>query len=241
MKITVLGCNGLYPADEINTSGYLLSAENFNMVLDMGSGIFSALQKIIKPERVNLIFISHLHFDHISDLGVYNYYLESKAKRGEFSGKIKLLVKNDESAVYRAIAGLNYFEIEEYGDEIKEICGAKLAFYKMNHPVLSHAVTVQIGDKTFGYLGDGNVSDNLKRVISLSDLTVAHAPFFKVQADSLKPHASAFEIACSASELKKRVLISHFMPGCDMQALSDEIEFACEYLTLVTQGKSYLV
>ena len=241
MKITVLGCNGLYPADGINTSGYLLSTENFNMVFDMGSGVFSALKKIIAPESVNAIFISHLHFDHVSDLGVYNYYLESKAKKGEFSGKIKLLVKNDESAVYRAIEGLNYFEIEEYGGDFKEIMGARLDFYQMKHPVLSHAVTVRLGDKAFGYLADGNVSDNLKTVISLCDLTIAHAPFYKAQSDSSNPHPSAYEIARIAKELKKRVLISHFAPGCDMLALESEIQFASEYCSFVTQGESYLI
>jgi ribonuclease BN (tRNA processing enzyme) len=241
MKITVLGCNGLYPMDGINSSGYLLSDENFNLVLDMGSGVFSALQKIIAPERVNAVFISHLHFDHISDLGVYNYYLESKAKKGEFSGKIKLLVKNDGSAVYRAIEGLNYFEIEEYGDALKYINGATLEFYQMKHPVLSHAVTVQLGGKTFGYLGDGNVSDNLKRVIALSDLTIAHAPFFKAQADSSKPHASAYEVACIARDLKKRVLISHLMPNCEKKTLNEEIRECAEYCSIVNQGEIYLV
>lgn len=241
MKITVLGCNGLYPAGGINTSGYLLSDEKFNLVLDMGSGVFSELQKYIAPEKVNAIFISHLHFDHIADIGVYNYYLESKAKKGEFSGKIKLFVKNDESAVYRAIEGLNYFEIEEYGDGFKKIMDAKLEFYQMKHPVLSHAVTVNLSGKRFGYLGDGNVSENLKTVISSCDLTIAHAPFFKAQAGELKPHASAYEISSIAKECKKHVLISHFMPGCDMDALKQEIEDGSEYCSFVIQGKTYLI
>ena len=38
MKITVLGCNGLYPSNKRNTSGYLLTANDVNIVLDMGSG-----------------------------------------------------------------------------------------------------------------------------------------------------------------------------------------------------------
>lgn len=240
MKITVLGCNGLYPSKQFNTSGYLLSVEKVNIVLDMGSGVFSTLKELVKPEKVNAIFISHLHFDHISDLGVYNYYLESKAKKGEFAGKIKLLVKNDESAIYRAIAGLNYFEIVEYSDKLT-LFDLEFSFYKMKHPVLSHAVTVGFKGKKFGYLSDGNVSENLEGVIKECDLTVAHAPFTKAQSGKEKPHSSAYDIALLAKKYKKQTLISHFTPDSDKKELQEEISFAREFCKLVTQGESYLV
>lgn len=241
MKITVLGCNGLYPSNKINTSGYLLTASEVNIVLDMGSGVFSALKEFVLPEKVNAIFISHLHYDHIADLGVYNYYLESKAKKGEFFGKIKLLVKNDESAVYRAIEGLNYFEIVQYGSEAVNLCNLELSFYTMKHPVLSHAVVVKSGQKKFGYLADGNISKNLEAVIKECDLTVAHAPFLKDQGGEEKPHATAYGIALLAKKYNRKVLISHFVPDSNLKELEGEISFANEVCKLVTQGESYLV
>ena len=85
MKLTVLGKYGPYAPIGGCTSGYYIEGNGFSVAFEMGAGVFSRLQSVCRPEKLSALIISHLHFDHISDLGVMNYYLEALARRGEFS------------------------------------------------------------------------------------------------------------------------------------------------------------
>ncbi len=71
MKLTVLGCSGSMPGPDSPASGYLVEAEGYRLVLDMGNGAFGALQRYLRPTDVDAIVISHLHADHCIDLTAY--------------------------------------------------------------------------------------------------------------------------------------------------------------------------
>ena len=241
-ELSILGCNALYPSNQINTSGYLLTVDDTNILLDAGSGVFAELKKRVKPESVSAVFISHLHFDHISDLGVYNYYLEFLAKKGLFFGKIKLIVKKSESAVYQSIAGLNYFEIVNFDDETPILLdNLKLSFFKNGHPVETYGVTVCYNDKVFTYASDGNICDNLERAIKESDLTVCHAPFKYEERGENKPHPSALEVCKIAKKYGSKIVISHLFPDCDNSALKEECFAEYDNCIFAVQGEKYSI
>src|SRR5689334_6088715 len=71
MRLTVLGCSGSTPGPDSPASGYLLEAEGFRFVLDLGNGAFGSLQRYVDPASVDAIFVSHLHADHCIDLTSY--------------------------------------------------------------------------------------------------------------------------------------------------------------------------
>ena len=47
MKLTVLGCSGSVPGPDSPASGYLVEAEGYRLVLDLGHGAFGALQRYV--------------------------------------------------------------------------------------------------------------------------------------------------------------------------------------------------
>ena len=51
MKLTVLGCSGSLPGPDSPASGYLVEAEGYRLLLDMGNGVLGPLQ-IHRPARV---------------------------------------------------------------------------------------------------------------------------------------------------------------------------------------------
>ena len=71
MKVTVLGCSGSVPGPDSPASGYLIEADGYRLVLDLGHGAFGALQRYVAPTDVDAIVISHLHADHCIDLTAY--------------------------------------------------------------------------------------------------------------------------------------------------------------------------
>ena len=82
MELTVLGKYGPFPPAGGKTSGYLLTIGEKKILLDCGEGVFSALRGVTDPYALDCIVLSHFHFDHACDLGVFNYYLENRAKTG---------------------------------------------------------------------------------------------------------------------------------------------------------------
>ena len=71
MRVTVVGCAGTFPGPDSPASCYLLEAEGFRLILDLGNGALGALQRFAGLFSVDAICLSHLHADHCVDLGAY--------------------------------------------------------------------------------------------------------------------------------------------------------------------------
>lgn len=71
MKLTVVGCSGSFPSAESACSSYLVEADGFRLLLDMGNGALGELQRHIGLYDLDAIFLSHLHADHCIDMCGY--------------------------------------------------------------------------------------------------------------------------------------------------------------------------
>ncbi|WP_424217246.1 MBL fold metallo-hydrolase (plasmid) [Streptomyces sp. BI20] len=67
-ELTVLGSATPYPAPDNPCSGYLLSHADTRIWVDAGTGTLGALRAHVPLDRVDAIWISHLHADHCADL-----------------------------------------------------------------------------------------------------------------------------------------------------------------------------
>jgi len=64
-KLTILGCNSAIPTPKKNPTAQLLNADERFFLIDCGEGTqIQLLKNKIKAQRINHIFISHLHGDH---------------------------------------------------------------------------------------------------------------------------------------------------------------------------------
>src|SRR6201981_3231731 len=71
MRVTVVGCAGSFPGPDSPASCYLLEAEGFRLVIDLGNGALGVLQRFAGLFDIDAICVSHLHSDHCADLGTY--------------------------------------------------------------------------------------------------------------------------------------------------------------------------
>jgi ribonuclease BN (tRNA processing enzyme) len=84
MKVRVLGSSGGWPAAGRACSGYLVSAGETCLWLDAGAGTLAELLRHGTLAEVDALWISHLHPDHCSDLGlVRNMLAYGNARGGE--------------------------------------------------------------------------------------------------------------------------------------------------------------
>ena len=68
MRITVIGCSGSFPGPDGPASSYLLDAEGFRLLLDLGSGAVGALQQHASLDDIDAVCLSHHHADHCLDI-----------------------------------------------------------------------------------------------------------------------------------------------------------------------------
>ncbi|MFJ6615589.1 MBL fold metallo-hydrolase [Streptomyces sp. NPDC091289] len=67
-RMTVLGCATPYASVDNPCSGYLVSADGARVWVDAGSGTLAELQRHVRLDELDAIWISHLHADHSADL-----------------------------------------------------------------------------------------------------------------------------------------------------------------------------
>src|SRR5699024_10189414 len=73
MRVRVIGCCGSFAGPCGAASSYLIEHEDaagrtWRVLMDLGSGAFGPLQKVIDPTQLDAVVISHLHPDHFLDL-----------------------------------------------------------------------------------------------------------------------------------------------------------------------------
>lgn len=71
MRLTIVGCAGSLPGPNSPASCYLLEAEGFRLVVDLGSGALGPLQRFVGLYDVDAVCLSHLHADHFLDMCPY--------------------------------------------------------------------------------------------------------------------------------------------------------------------------
>src|SRR5512145_1421834 len=70
MKLTILGSSSALPTSERNPSAHVLNAHERFFLIDCGEGTQMQLRKNrIRFGKINHIFLSHLHGDHV--FGIY--------------------------------------------------------------------------------------------------------------------------------------------------------------------------
>jgi ribonuclease BN (tRNA processing enzyme) len=72
VRTTIIGCSGSFPGPAGPASCYLVEAEGFRLLLDLGNGALGALQRHVSLRDIDAICLSHHHADHCIDMCGYS-------------------------------------------------------------------------------------------------------------------------------------------------------------------------
>ena len=210
MKLTVLGCNGPYPEAGGACSGYLLEAGDTRVLLDCGTGTLAALTALMPPEQLSAVVLSHLHYDHMSDMLPLIYRMQGK-------GKLMVYAPEGPQETCSLLAGAFDLRSLEHAEHIGAL---RLSVLPVRHPVPCFAVRYEAEGKSLCYTGDTNTCPGLADWARDCDLLLADACFTDAQWAENKPHLSARLAAEMAREAgARRLVLTHFTPGTDRQRL----------------------
>ena len=164
MELTVLGKYGPYGKAGVGAaSGYIVKNGDDRLVMDMGSGTLSRLMATVDIKKIKHIYISHLHFDHTSDLLPFRYLLE------DLNHKVNIYTHFEDSDWYKVLFDHPNFNVVNIDEDTEITVGSMmLTFLPMKHTVNDYAVIIK-GEKTLCYTGDTVYNDNIPTCLEQSD------------------------------------------------------------------------
>jgi ribonuclease BN (tRNA processing enzyme) len=179
VRLTVVGCSGSGPGPDSPASCYLVEADGFRIVLDLGQGAAGPLQGYTVPSTLGAILISHLHSDHCLDmtaLAVLLHYGPTRPRApipvyapSGAARRIALACGPETDETHLA----DLFDFQEPCDG--RIGPFSVTFARMNHPVAAYAVRLEHDGHALVYTGDTGPTDALVELCRGADVLLAEA------------------------------------------------------------------
>lgn len=238
MQLTILGCYGPYPHVDGACSGYLISTKDTHILIDLGSGSLRNYFRHAKLENADGIFLSHLHTDHTSDIGVLKYAVEINGFRKT------IFAPNDPAEEYKKLQYKNVFDLEEIDNNKKvKIKDLTISFCKMQHALTSYAIKVQAEEKTFVYSGDTGLCPQLRAFADNSDLFLCEAAILNTDEHKKSVHMSPYQVCDMVQNMNiKTLVLTHFYPGYLIESYKKETEiFKSQNIVFAEENKIYII
>lgn len=220
MKLTILGNCGPYPTAGGACSGYLLESAGTRVLIDCGTGVLARLLNRTHPDALDAVILSHLHFDHMSDLLPMIYALQFHPHAKPLPVYAPELPDD-----VRALLNAPCYEPRQIRDCV--IGDIRFRFFNGRHPVQSFALRAECENRAFVYTGDTNEIDGLDTFACGANLLLADAGLAERDWNPNAPHLSAARCGTLARNARaERLLLTHLNPRYTPDALIAEAQSA---------------
>jgi ribonuclease BN (tRNA processing enzyme) len=222
MRLTVIGCSGSFPGPHSPASSYLLEAEGFRLVLDLGNGALGVLQRYAELFGIDAICVSHLHADHCIDLG--SYWVARRYAPGGPKSPIPVYGPRGTAARIAGLGGedvasvLARFDVHDLEPRTQEIGPFRVTTERMNHPVETFGFRVEHAGVKLAYSADTGQTDALARLAEGVDVLLCEASFRTGDANPPDLHLTARQAGEYATRAGAgRLVLTHLVPWYDRE------------------------
>jgi ribonuclease BN (tRNA processing enzyme) len=193
VRLTIIGCSGSFPGPDGPSSCYLVEAEGFRLLIDLGSGALGALARYADLYEIDAVCLSHLHADHC--LGVCDY---SVARTFHPDGpKPRIPVYGPPQAAVRLGRALaadpaaqdarpgadpghgitDAFGFVTITPGVMEIGPLRITATRMNHPVETFGFRLEHAGRSLAYSADTGPTEALVELARDADVLLCEASF----------------------------------------------------------------
>lgn len=179
MQIRILGYFGGYPANGVGTSGYLVSSDGFNLLMDAGSGTLLELERHLDPLQLDAALLTHYHHDHTADIGTLQYLWQLRPGQKKVP-VLPIYGHTKDPLNFSALTFGNFTQGIGYaGDSELEVGPFKLTFLETEHPVPAFAVRIveKVTGKVVVNTSDTRYFKDLAPFAADADLLMADTNF----------------------------------------------------------------
>lgn len=223
MRLTVVGCSGSVPGPESPASCYLVEAEGFRVLLDLGNGALGALQRHCSVGEVDAVLLSHLHPDHCMDV-LSLYVARTYDTNGGYPvipvygpvGTAAHLAAAYGRAEHPGLSGC--FEFREWTPVQHRIGPLSVTPARVAHPVEAWAVRVEHGGRSLAYSGDTGPCQPLIDLARDVDVALFESSFQEGRDDHAPPalHLTGRQAGAHAAQAGAgRLILTHLPPWND--------------------------
>ncbi len=237
MKLKILGNNGPYPAPGGACSGYLLESDggDTRVLIDCGTGVLANLMAADALDGLDAVLLSHLHYDHMSDMLPMQYALQFRPR----PRPLPVYAPATPEPV-RALLKCPCFDLWPAEDIV--IGEMKVAFSPARHPVETNAIRVECDGARFAFTGDSNRDPLVELFCEGADLLLADCGLSGADHTPAAPHYSAELCGRLARDTHaKRLLLTHFNPKYDPADLLAEARTAFPAAEIAELGAEYYI
>jgi len=179
VKLTVIGCTGSIPGPDSPASAYLVTADGFHLMLDLGSGSLGVLQRHIGVDEIGAVGLSHLHADHCLDLcGLYvaaKYSPAAPFPRVPVYGPDGTADRMARAYDLPLDPGMNeQLDFRSWQPE-QRIGPFTVRTTRVAHPVPAYAIRVEYGGRSLVYSGDTGPTEALVELARGADVLLCEA------------------------------------------------------------------
>lgn len=230
MRLTILGSGTVTPLLDRNSAGYLLEIDKKKLLFDSGAGTIRRLSELnVNLLGISYIFYTHLHNDHINDLGAIifdnNYGLPRKKPLNLFGpigfNEYYEILINKLLKPHKLNFKINVKELRESTIKVGNI---KIKTYPTIHSNTTKSIIYRIEHKgkSLVYTGDTEYCKEAIEAAKNADylMTECSFPDNKKAEGHLTP-SLAGKIAAKAKV--KTIVLTHFYP----EVLKTNIKKAC--------------
>jgi ribonuclease BN (tRNA processing enzyme) len=248
MKLTVVGCSGSFPSAESACSSYLVEADGYRLLLDMGNGALGALQRYCGLYDLDAIYLSHLHADHCIDMLAYfvaRYY------RYDGGRCAPLPVYGPEGTEHRLTTAYADTPTASSMSEVFDFRTVKPGTFdigpftvhteRVAHPVETYAIRIEHGGRSLTYSGDTGVCGALEDLARDTDLFLCEAAFTDGKEDIPDLHLNGRQAGEAAARTgARRLVLTHIPPWTDPQTNLAHARAVCTVpVELAVPGATY--
>jgi ribonuclease BN (tRNA processing enzyme) len=247
MRLTIIGCSGSFPGPDSAASCYLVQAEGFRLLIDLGNGALGALGALAAlgalgasapagqsgPAHgygIDAIVISHLHSDHCLDLSPYavarTFHPGGPLPRIPVYGPAGSAERM--SRAHGPGTGITEaFRFETLAEGTIEIGPLRVTAAHMNHPVETFGLRLEHGGAALAYSADTGTSAALVTLAAGADLLLCEAAFLQPAPGAAPLPEGLHLTARQAGEHAARagagqLVLTHLVPWNDRAATLDQ-------------------
>jgi len=181
VQVTIVGCAGSFPSAASPASCYLVDADGFRLVLDLGNGALGALQRYTALTDIDAVCISHLHADHCIDLLSYsvfqNYHPGGPRARIPVYGPAGAADRLEQALGSASGSIAQAFDVRTLTPGTLEIGPLTITAGRVRHPVETFGFRVEHGGRVLAYSADTGPCDELVTLARGADVLLAEASF----------------------------------------------------------------
>lgn len=249
MNLTILGAHSPYAPYNGACSGYLLQIDSFNIVIDLGNGTFSRLQKHLDFAKLNVVILSHLHPDHYSDIYCLRQAIGGAMKAGLREDPLIVYLTDEPKGISDEIKSwedvFHTVSIAEAMEKSNDFNLFQLEFFRTKHEPETFGVSVsQHGEKCFAYTADTGWFAGLSEACQGAKVLLAEASLKEQELDRLGDrHLSAGQAGRLGQIVgAKELILTHFFPTHNLFQLQRQAEQQFEGKVIMAQmGKTYTI